>query len=78
MDAPPSGSTEHLQSGEPSSSISPHDNYDLSTLIGPPGTSGIAFPHTIHHDGSMSPTDHAGAKLRKKFKKVFTRVLELH
>ena len=74
--APPCGSREHLQTGdEPltSSPTSPHDNnsHDLSTLVGPPGTSGIAFPHSIHHDDSMSATDDAGAKLRKKFKKVF-------
>ena len=82
--APPGGSQEHLLSGvEPSSSspTSPHDNHshDVSTLIGPPSTSSIAFPHTIHRDGSTTPTDGAGAgaKLRKKFKKVFRRVLEL-
>jgi hypothetical protein len=79
--APPSGSSEHLLSGGEPSTSSPtspndHNSRDLSTLIGPPSTSGIAFPHTIHHDDSMSPTDDAGAKLRKKFKRVFRGVLE--
>lgn len=75
--APSNKSQEHLQSGGPSSSLA-RDNYDLATLIGPPGTSGIAFPHTIHHDGSASTTDDGGAKLRKKFKNVFISVLELY
>ncbi len=81
MDAsPPGGSQENLQSaGEPSSPTSPHDSHGqyLGTLIGPPGTSGIAFSHTHRHDDSTSLTDDSGAKLRKKFKKVIIRVAEL-
>ena len=78
--APPCGSQENLQlAGEPSSPTSPdnHGQY-LGTLIGPRGTSGMAFSHSHHHDDSASLTVDAGAKLRKKFKKVIIRVVDLH
>jgi hypothetical protein len=68
--APSRGSSEHLQTEEPSTSTAnaaPH----IESLIGPPGLHGNQFVHTRHHDTDDVPENDAQAKLRKKFKMVF-------
>jgi hypothetical protein len=71
---PSSGSSDNLQS-RPTTSSSPQalDNSHPhpSTLIGPPGTSGLQIAHTHHHDEDATAAVNAQSdNLRRKFKKV--------
>jgi hypothetical protein len=75
---PSSGSRENLrieaavQQRSPSPTRS-HSNPFSTTLIGAEGTTGVQFLHEHHYDeGSAEAADDVAAKLRKKFKKVFT------
>ena len=73
--APSRGSSEHLQTEEPSTStanVGPH----IESLTGPPGLQGNQFVHTRHHDNDDVPENDAQAKLRKKFKTVLHFILE--
>jgi hypothetical protein len=65
---PPNGSREALQAVELPSAH--HDRYPLASF-GASGSSGLQVPH-VHRreDSGAGPHDDAGAKLRKKFKRV--------
>ena len=84
--SPADGSNENLQSVEepialPSSPTSPHHRRPhISTLLGPAGTGGFQFSHEHRHDDDAVPPGSpitAGAHLRKKFKRVKTRLGEI-